>query len=208
MGYNGGSMKDTKEIVLFFKEDTNFSLVDISKELISRYPALGEPMILPDNGKTKSPLILFNSNPEFQMQISRVSLNFVISHSYFSKIDSIIFDIVDAFEEFDCYFFRMGYISSIFMSPDYIEKTKERFLKCDELDDVKEFNLSWYRSFENKYGVINCWERFITDTTDFKDLLIQYDFNSPINVQIDFNMKFIKEFIKTANDYIEKRTNF
>ena len=65
-------MKDTKEIVLFFKENTSFSLVDISKEILVRYPELGDPIILPDNGKTRSPLILFNTNPDFQMQISRV----------------------------------------------------------------------------------------------------------------------------------------
>ena len=47
-------MKDTKEIVLFFKENTSFSLVDISKEILVRYPELGDPIILPDNGKTRS----------------------------------------------------------------------------------------------------------------------------------------------------------
>ncbi len=201
-------MKDTKEIVLFFKENTSFSLVDISKEILVRYPELGDPIILPDNGKTRSPLILFNTNPDFQMQISRVSLNFVINHVYFKKIEEIIFDIVDLFEEAKCYFYRMGYISSIFMPSDYVDKVKDRFLCVDELEDIEDFNLSWYRSFNNKFGSINCWERFITNAVDFKDLLIQYDFNTPVQENINFEMKYIKEFIKTANDYIESRTDF
>ena len=201
-------MKDTKEIVLFFCDDTNFSLVDVSKELLGRYSELGEPTVLPDNGKTKAPLILFNSNPDFQIQISRVSVNFVVNHTYFEKLTSIIFDIVDTFEEFKCKFFRMGYISSIFLAPQYIEKVQEKFLRSNNLEGIKEFNLSWYKILENKFGPINCWERFITDTSDFKDLLIQYDFNTPIDIQIDFEIKYIKEFIKTANEYISSRTEF
>ena len=201
-------MKDTKEIVLFFNEDTNFSLVDVSKELMNRYQELGEPTLLPDNGKTKSPLILFNTNPDFQIQISRVSVNFVVNHVYFEKLGTIVFDIVDAFEEFKCHFFRIGYISSIFLAPQYIEKVKDRFLKNENVDGIKEFNLSWYKILENKYGIVNCWERFITDTTDFKDLLIQYDFNTPIDVNVNFDMKYIKEFIKTANNYIDARMDF
>lgn len=198
-------MKDTKEIVLFFKENTNFNLVDVSKEILERFPSLDEPIILPDNGKTRSPLILFNTNPEFQIQISRVSVNFVINHVYFRKIESIIFDMVDLFEEMGCSFYRMGYICSIFLSPPYVEKMKKRFLCTDELEDIQEYNLSWYKTLTNKFGRINCWERFITDSNNFKDLLIQYDFNTPINEEISFEMKYIKAFIKTTNDFIEKR---
>lgn len=201
-------MKDTKEIVLFFRDDINFSLVDVSKELLTRYPELGEPTLIPDNGKTKAPLILFNTNPDFQIQISRISLNFLINHNYFDKLVSIIFDMVDTFEGFNCKFFRMGYISSNFLAPQYIDKVQEKFLKTNGLDEVKEFNLSWYKILENKFGQINCWERFITDTNDFKDLLIQFDFNSPINIDVDFEIKYIKEFIKTANDYIAARMDF
>lgn len=102
----------------------------------------------------------------------------------------------------------MGYISSIFMPSNYVDKVKDRFLCVDELEDIEDFNLSWYRSFNNKFGSINCWERFITNAVDFKDLLIQYDFNTPVQENINFEMKYIKEFIKTANDYIESRTDF
>ncbi|MCH5167755.1 MAG: hypothetical protein J1F35_07725 [Erysipelotrichales bacterium] len=201
-------MNDTKEIVLFFKDDANsFSLVDVSKELMNRYHELGEPTLLPDNGNTKSPLLLFNSNPDFQIQISRVSLNFVINHVYFDRLATIIFDIVDAFEEFKCKFFRIGYISSIFLAPQFIKKVQDKFLKIENVEGIKEFNLSWYKALENKYGTINCWERFITDSSDFKDLLIQYDFNTPIDVNVDFEIKYIKEFIKTANNYIDSRMN-
>ena len=61
---------------------------------------------------------------------------------------------------------------------------------------------------QNKFGYINCWEKFITDSTNFKDLLIQYDINTPVDENISFDMKYIKEFIVTANDYIEKRIDF
>lgn len=201
-------MKDTKEIVLFFKDKQDFSPLDVSKELMGRYPELGEPIILPDNGVTKAPLVLFNTNSDFQMQISRISLNFVVNHTYFKKMAAIIFDIVDAFESFDAHFFRLGYISSIFFSPNYIEKAKKRFLNMDNLEGIQDFHISWYKELENSCGVINCWERVITDHLDFPDLLMQYDFNSPIDIDVDFEMKYIKEFLKTTDEYIEGRTDF
>lgn len=201
-------MKDTKEIVLFFEEGVNFSLLDVSREIVSRYKECGEPILFPDDGKTKAPLILFNTNPDFQIQISRVSLNFVVNHHYFKKLAALIFDMVDVFEEFKCKFYRMGYISSIFLSPDYVKRVKNRFLRVEELVDISEFNLCWYKRFQNKFGYINCWEKFITDSTNFKDLLIQYDINTPVDENISFDMKYIKEFIVTANDYIEKRIDF
>lgn len=201
-------MKDTKEIVLFFKDDVNFSLVDASHEILSRYKELLEPILFPDDGKTRAPLILFNKNPEFQIQISRVSVNFVINHTYFKKLETLIFDMVDIFEELKCSFYRIGYISSIFLSPVYVERAKKRFFKTEELDGVSEFNLSWYRKLNNKYSDVNCWERFITDSKSFKDLLIQYDFNTNVNDTIKFEMKYIKEFVRTSNKFIESRIDF
>lgn len=208
MDYNGGIMKDTKEIVLFFKEDTNFSLVDASHEILSRYPELGEPILFPDDGKTRAPLILFSKNPEIQMQIGRVSVGLVINHNYFKKLETLIFDMVDTFEGLDCYFYRIGYISSIFLSPDYVDKAKSKFFKIEELDGVSDFNLSWYRKIKLKSSDINCWERFITDSKNFNDLLIQYDFNTNVNETIKFEMKYIKDFVRTANDFIESRIDF
>lgn len=201
-------MKDTKEIVLFFKEETNFSLVDASHEILSRYKELGEPIVFPDDGKTRAPLILFTKNPEFQIQVSRVSVGIVVNHNYFKKLESLIFDMVDAFEEIGCSFYRIGYISSIFLSPDYVKKAKNKFFKIEELEGVSDFNLSWYRKLKNKYSDVNCWERFITDSRSFNDLLIQYDFNTNVNETIKFEMKYIKEFVRTANEFIESRLDF
>lgn len=201
-------MKDTKEIVLFFKEDTSFSLVDAAHEILSRYPELGEPILFPDDGKTRAPLILFSRNPEFQIQISRVSVGLVVSHNYFNKLESLIFDMVDAFEGLDAPFYRIGYISSIFLSPEYVKKAKNKFFKIEELEGVSDFNLSWYRKLKNKFSDVNCWERFITDSKSFNDLLIQYDFNTNVNETIKFEMKYIKEFVRTANEFIESRIDF
>lgn len=201
-------MKDTREIVLFFKEETDFNLLDVSQELVERYPELEDPIILPDNGQTKSPVILFNRNPELQVQISRVSVNVLVSHNYFDKIASITFDMVDAFEEYECEFYRLGYICSIFLAPQYVNKAKDHYLNMENVSEIQEYNLSWYKTIENKFGKLNCWERFITGSKDFKDLLIQYDFNTPINEDVNLEMKFIKEFVNTANNYIESRINF
>lgn len=201
-------MKDTKEFVLFFKEEAKYSSIDVAKEIMNRYELIGEPVLLPDNGDAKLPTIIFNKNADMQVQVSKISVNVIVNHTYFNALSSIVFDMVDIFESFDLSFYRIGYISSVFLAPKYVSKVKERFLKIDNLEGMEDFNFSWYHAILNKNGKINCWERIITDKANFSDLLMQYDFNSPVNEEIELNMKYIKEFINSTNDYIEERVNF
>lgn len=200
-------MKNTKEIILFYDKTPDFNLTDIAKEILSRYECLGEPTIIPRN-ENNTFLVVFNKNSELQIEINDKNVLIVMKHSYFNDLNSIVFDVVDAFEMFNTKFSRMGYISSNFESPLKIEKAKEKYLQVDEFKDVLELNLSWYRKIDFRSSYINCWERVITDTVNFKDLLLQYDINTLVGEKVDIDMKFIKEFFKTADDYIEKRIDF
>lgn len=200
-------MKNTKEIILFYEKVPDFNLTDIAKEILDRYEYLGEPTIIPRN-ENNTFLVVFNKNSEFQIEINDKNVLIVMKHSYFNDLNSIVFDVVDTFEMFDTKFSRIGYISSNFESPLKIEKAKEKYLNVEEFKDVLELNLSWYRKINFRSSYINCWERVITDTVNFKDLLLQYDINTLVGEKVDIDMKFIKDFFKTADDYVEKRMDF
>lgn len=200
-------MKNTKEIILFYEKVPDFNLTDIAKEILDRYEYLGEPTIIPRN-ENNTFLVVFNKNSELQIEINDKNVFIVMKHSYFNSLNSIVFDVVDTFEMFDTKFSRIGYISSNFESPLKIEKAKEKYLKVKEFKDVLELNLSWYRKINFRSSYINCWERVITDTVNFKDLLLQYDINTLVGEKVDIDMKFIKDFFKTSDDYIEKRIDF
>lgn len=200
-------MKDTKEIVLFFKENTKFTPLNIAQELLSRYPELGSPLVLPETNNKKAPLVVFNECSDLQMQTNYNNFTVVCNHKYFDKINSIIFDIVDTLEEEGATFVRIGYVASIFLSPKYVDKAKEKYLNMEELSDIEEINLSWYRKLGISSGYINCWERLITDSAHFKDLLCQYDFNTPLGEVVELDMKYIKEFFKITEEFIDNRTN-
>lgn len=200
-------MKNTKEIILFYEKVPDFNLTDIAKEILDRYEYLGEPTIIPRN-ENNTFLVVFNKNPELQIEINDKNVFIVMKHSYFNDLNSIVFDVVDTFEMFDTKFSRIGYISSNFESPLKIEKAKEKYLNVEEFKDVLELNLSWYRKINFRSSYINCWERVITDTVNFKDLLLQYDINTLVGEKVDIDMKFIKDFFKTSDDYIEKRIDF
>lgn len=200
-------MKNMKEIILFYEKVPDFNLTDIAKEILDRYEYLGEPTIIPRN-ENNTFLVVFNKNSEFQIEINDKNVLIVMKHSYFNDLNSIVFDVVDTFEMFDTKFSRIGYISSNFESPLKIEKSKEKYLNVEEFKDVLELNLSWYRKINFRSSYINCWERVITDTVNFKDLLLQYDINTLVGEKVDIDMKFIKDFFKTSDDYIEKRIDF
>lgn len=200
-------MKNTKEIILFYEKVPDFNLTDIAKEILDRYEYLGEPTIIPRN-ENNTFLVVFNKNSELQIEINDKNVFIVMKHSYFNSLNSIVFDVVDTFEMFNTKFSRIGYISSNFESPLKIEKAKEKYLNVEEFKDVLELNLSWYRKINFRSSYINCWERVITDTVNFKDLLLQYDINTLVGEKVDIDMKFIKDFFKTSDDYIEKRIDF
>ena len=200
-------MKNTKEIILFYEKVPDFNLTDIAKEILDRYEYLGEPTIIPRN-ENNTFLVVFNKNSELQIEINDKNVFIVMKHSYFNSLNSIVFDVVDTFEMFNTKFSRIGYISSNFESPLKIEKAKEKYLNVEEFKDVLELNLSWYRKINFRSSYINCWERVITDTVNFKDLLLQYDINTLVGEKVDIDMKFIKDFFKTADDYVEKRIDF
>lgn len=201
-------MKDTKEIVLFFNKEDKFVPLDVAKEISERYPELGNPVIIPEMPNKSTPLIVFKENNEFQLQVTKNALTLVLCHNYFKNITTITFDMVDVFESFDVSFGRIGYIASNFLAPQYVEKAKERFLVSDNIGDVLDINLSWYRKVPIKDDYLNCWERIITDHDNFSDLLCQYDFNTPVNIEVNLEMKYIKEFFRVTDEYIEERVNF
>lgn len=198
-------MKDVKEIVLFFKDSIIYTPLDVAQDLLGRYPELGNPLILPVKNNKRAPLLVFNENADLQIQANFSAVTIVFNRNYFDKMSSIIFDIVDAFELVKAEFKRIGYVSSVFMSPKYVSKIKDKFLDSEEIEDVKEINLSWYRQLKLDKAYINCWERFITDTAHFNDLLCQYDFNTPIDKSICLDMKYIKEFVRVADEFVESR---
>ena len=117
-------MKDTKEIVLFFKEEARYSSLDVAKEIMNRYELLGEPVIIPDNGDAKLPTIIFNKSADMQVQVSRISVNVVVNYTYFNELSSIVFDMVDLFEAFNLNFYRI----SLGIVLDYKIMVNQRFL--------------------------------------------------------------------------------
>lgn len=198
-------MKDTKEVVLFFNNNANYEAIDIAKELKNRYPELGNPIIIPAQKDSTKPVIAFKENPDFTMHASLTSISFVVNHTYFKKLASICFDLVDIFGEININLVRIGYISSVFLSSDKIDVVKNKFLRIEEFDDVSDINLAWYREIETDFGNLNSWERIVTDHLDFPDLLCQYDFNTPVDKNINIDMKYLKKFFNFSNEYIEKR---
>lgn len=199
-------MNDSKEICLYFDKNTNYNPVDIAKEICDRYKELGNPLILPSQGGN-APIIVFQENPEIFLRCNYFTLNFVVNHTYFNKLESIIFDLVDIFEEYKVKFVRIGYVNNLYYDKDKIEKARLLYLNDKISSDMEEYQVYLYKQLETKYGMINAWERVISEGNKKHELLMQYDFNSKQEDSIDFNMKYIKEFIKVSNEYIESRSN-
>ena len=196
-------MNDLKEIVIFFKDITNFSALDVASDLKSRMPEILDPIIFPESDK--NPIFIFNQNQDIKIEVDKKCVRLGLRSKYFKSLSTVVFDIVDAFESVGCSFNRIGYVTSIFLSEKYIDIYKKHYLNVDNLNDVLELNLSWYLKLQTSKVSLNCWEKIITNKLEFPDLLVQYDINTPVDKEITTDMKFIKEFFKVSEDFIESR---
>ena len=202
-------MDDRREIVLYFKGGAKLVPLDIAKSLSDRFKNLGNPLLLNQDGSGVQPLVVFNENQSMMITVTQMTINMIIDNSYFNKMDTIIFDLIDLFDELGISFIRMGLVYSIFLTERANNHIKEELTKCSLIpEDIKDFNVSFFRKLDFKKESLNCWERYISNNEKFNDLLVQFDINSEVDEKRDFNMKYIKEFIKLVDSHIEERTDF
>ncbi len=74
--------------------------------------------------------------------------------------------------------------------------------------DIQEFNTAFYKRIKYKNDYLNCWERLITNSEQFKGLLVQFDINCLAIPSIDLNMKFIRELLKIVDEYTKERIDY
>ena len=199
-------MDDLREIVLYFKEGCPLVPVDIAKSICDRFKDIGSPVVLTPEENSNQPLVLFKENPEMMVTVGRMTVNMVVQEKYFEKMDTIIFDLVDLFNELNITFTNIGFIYSIFLSEKDKEIITKKIFNMDNLpSDVEEFNVAFFRKIKYKNDYLNCWERLITNSDNFKGILTQFDINCLSIPNVDLNMKEIRNLLKVVNQYVEER---
>lgn len=202
-------MTDTKEVVLFFNEGSSFNPLDIAKEIINRIPDVGDPIIMPTNNSNNNlPIVMFSTNVDIKIQINRISVNILVTDKYFESLTSFTFDLIDLFEDNKCSFNRLGYITSLFMSPKEAEILEKRYINIDAIGNPTEYNLSFYHELSLGNEKINAWEKVIKDPDHIKDLLCQFDINNKKNQDLKLDMKYLKKYFKLADEYIQEKVSF
>ena len=199
-------MKDFKEIVLYYKDGCPLVPVDIAKSVTDRFKEIGNPIVLSPEVNSNEPLVVFKDNQEFLLTVGTSTVNLAVQEKYYDKLDTIIFDLVDLFNDLKIEFINIGLICSVFLSEKYKEIYFNKIFNKDSLpDNISEYNLSFFREIKFRKDNINCWERLITNSPRYNELLVQFDINCLTIKKLDLNMKLIRELLKTVDSYIEER---
>lgn len=202
-------MKDLKEVVLYFKEGCPLVPVDIAKSITDRFKEIGNPIVLNPASNTNEPLVIFKDNQEFMLTVGTATVNIVVEEKHFDELDTIIFDLVDLFNDLKVEFTNIGLISSLFLSEKHKDICFNKIFNKESLPDgISDFNVSFFKEIDFRKEKINCWERLITNNNQYSELLVQFDINCLTIKKLDLDMKLIREFLKTANSYIEERLDF
>lgn len=202
-------MSNNIQFVLFFEDGVIYNPTKLSTKIINKFLEIGDPIILPINTETPKeaniPFMIFNQNPNFQIISNFNNLVVTVKGDYIGKIEEIINEIFEIFKKEDISFIRIGYVPSIFINKEEINKFKNEYMNSDIFADTIEFQFSWLKKLKLDQIEINCWERNITDSVNFEGLLKCFDFNTSPNKKIDIDKKFIAKFIEFCNEYIDQR---
>lgn len=197
-------MKSEKQLVLFFRQGTEIDNVDLAAKLHSKFELLGEPIVLPFNQNNPvQPLIAFQNN-EIKLTVNISDVSIIYPEEIHKNVYDNVIEIVEYFEELDCSFERMGYISSFL----HDKKSQDKFKKIYFKDDChidSEFQLSWYKKELIDSVLVNVWVKGITDLMNHVELITIYDINTPADEKYNITSEFLNDFLKQCDKYVEEK---
>ncbi len=197
-------MKDEKQLVLFFKKETEIDGAALAYKLSTKFNILGQPAVIPFNpSNPNQPLVIFNQGL-INLTVNFGDISFIYNREDHLKYYNEIMDIIACFEELDFSFERMGYISTLLHTKKDREKFRNHIFKDSDMID-SEFQLSWYKKELIDSVSVNVWQREMTDMINNVDLVSIYDINTPIDEVYNINSDFLSDFIKKCDKFIEKK---
>lgn len=200
----GDSMKNEKQLVLFFSKGTKVENTELALKLYKKFELLGEPVVIPFNPNNPAqPLIIFNRE-KLKLNVSISDISFMYDEEIHKEIYDIVMDIIDFFEELDYSFERMGYISTFLHSKKEKETFKKNIFKEQSIID-SEFQLSWYKKELIDSVSVNVWQKGLTDMINKVELVSIYDINTPMDEVYNITGEFMRDFIKQCDKYIKEK---
>lgn len=197
-------MKNEKQIVLFLKDNTEFSEVQIAARINERHPSLGNPITIPyDESNDNNPLIIFNKGI-INFTMNRKDASFIFKEEDSKECLDILNDIMEIFEDNNIESKRLGYVTTHM----HTKKIKDKFIKKIFIDPEvvgDEFNLAWYKSELIDSVRVNVWERHLTDVINNVDFVSIIDINTPMDKEYNITNEFVIDFINKCDKYIDKK---
>ena len=200
-------MKDSTQVALFFNEGTIYNPTKVANALKDKIENIGDPVLLPINlqapKEANIPFIIFNQAVDIQVVANFNNIILTFRNSYLKDVEKISDEIFDIFKSEGIAFRRIGYVPSIFLEKNEIEKFKEECMTSEIFNSTVDFQFAWLKKLDFMDLKINCWKRVITDTSKFDNMLNIYDFNTDETVSINVNKEFINDFLNFCNEYIK-----
>lgn len=193
-------------IVLFLKNKLDIDFKTLTAKMQENYKDIGEGIIITKEGNNPNhPNFIFNSNKEILIDGNNHHISINIFNEYENIKEDIIQMLWDAFDYCELEFLRVGYIKEIHETNINIDSIKTNLLNPNIASNSDEFQVAYHNIIKFQRKNINCWKKFIK----FYDrpLIINYDINTKEENIKDINYKILKEFIKFADDFINKDLN-
>lgn len=199
-------MNKDVQIVLFFKNNTNYNATKLAATINEKIETLQEAMVLPQNAtKKEEPIILFNQNKEYQLTLNYETMTFMYYQENAKKGKEILLQLLEIVEEEELEFIRIGYITSFELEHKKVKKAKELFFALEEVKEAEDFQLAWYSPVILKASKVNLWQKYLTDSMQTDKLIAIFDINTPVEEEYNITIDFVKDYLDGAEALVEKK---
>ena len=193
------------EIFLEFEENTIYKASEITNKLTTKYPELGNEIILPINIQDDNrniPIFIFSQNENFQIHGNCYNLVMHFNGKTHDEIIEIISSIYEIFDNNKNNFIGIACTYQELNNPIKIDEFKKRYFT--NLNSIKEdeIHLSLIREIEINDKKTRCLEGYSTLNNEF---ISHFEFNmKESNFQI-LGLDYIISFFKQTTKYKEDK---
>lgn len=199
-------MINYKQILLEFENDTIFKTSSIVSMLLDLYPELGNEVVLPidmvSEKEANVPVFYFEQNDNFKIYCNFYNFTLIVAEDYINKIEKIIAEVIDIFNNFNIKFVGMAYTIEQEENKKKIEILKNKFINPYDTRDSDELFLNFVRYFKNSGFEIRCLEGYSTLDNRF---LTHFEFNTKVTESTVIDYDSFYNLYKNLNIYLKEK---
>lgn len=195
-------MKNSLQIVLFFKKNEIFNPSRIAACISERVEEIGSPIILPISAPEEAnvPILVFSQNNKINLMANFNNVSITLTDDMIEKCCDLVATIFDIFK--DNKYVRIGVVINKILNKEIISDIKNETNCNTTVLNAEDFKIAWLQEININDTRVNMWKNYFSDKANTEDILCVYDFNTKQDDEVDITKEFAVKFLEECKNNI------